>query len=561
MIALAFYLSAMLGLLTTSSSDGFDSAMRGSHHSEDLTPVRALAFTMHDPILIEGNAGFLGPNATTGITGGSGTASDPYIIGGWEINAGGISNPITIGNTTEHFRIQDCYVHDASNAGIQLWNVRNGALFNNNCSNNWYGIYLSYSSSDNVISNNSCSNNQLDGIELYHLCNNNTLSNNTCSNNLDGIHLESSSNDTLSSNVMINNGISIIGYLLSDCNTHDIGTSNTVNGRPIYYYKNQNGMTVPAGAGEIILANCTDIIIENQNLWDATVGIEIAFSSKIVIRNNSFLNNTYGILLWFSNGNTLSNNTITNSNVSSDDWWYGIGLRFSSDNAIINNYCSNCKYGIGLVSHSDNNTIINNNCSNNLYVGIELNHLCNNNTIRNNTCSSNLDGIHLKSSNNNTLVSNTCSYNLQHGAFLLLSSSNTFASNIFSNNTKYAMDLMPASSNNWIWNNTFINNNGAGDNYDGAHVQAYDDGTGNCWTSTNGYGNCWSDWTTPDVAPPYGMVDVPYEIAGSAGAKDYFPLTDMPSEPIPEFGMMPIVVPILLVAIVLTIETRRRKVQ
>jgi len=115
------------------------------------------------------------------------------------------------------------------------------------------------------------------------------------------------------------------------------------------------------------------------------------------------------------------------------------------------------------------------------------------------------------------------------------------------------------SGDNRIWNNTFAGNKGATDTYDSSRVQACDNGTSNWWNSTDGYGNYWSDWTTPDAIPPWGVVDHPYLLDGSAGAEDYYPLTTTPSEPIPEFGMVPFVVMVLLVAIVLTIGARRRK--
>jgi len=83
------------------------------------------------------------------------------------------------------------------------------------------------------------------------------------------------------------------------------------------------------------------------------------------------------------------------------------------------------------------------------------------------------------------------------------------------------------------------------------------DGTHNWWNSTDGYGNWWSDWQSPDNATPYGIVDLPYNISGSAGAKDSYPLTT-PQAPIPEFGMMPFVVIVFLAVIVLTEETRRK---
>jgi len=47
-------------------------------------PEPASAYTPHAPILIIGDANFLPAN---GVTGGSGTWNDPYVIEGWDINA------------------------------------------------------------------------------------------------------------------------------------------------------------------------------------------------------------------------------------------------------------------------------------------------------------------------------------------------------------------------------------------------------------------------------------------------------------------------------------------
>lgn len=519
-------------------------------------PLASIAALLpHDAILINGNSGFT--NAS-GVTWGSGTESDPYVIEGWDISALAASG-IEILNTDAHFVVRSCLVHGSTSpySGIRLGSCVNGTLDNNslssnyygiylesssgnaisknNCSNNWYGIFLSGSSSDNTLCNNNCSNNKYDGIELYYQCNNNTICNNTFLDNLDGIHLESSYGNTLANNVMVNNGMSIVGYLVSECNTHDIDTSNTVNGRPLYFYRDQSGITVPTGAGQILLANCTDFIIEGQNLEGATVGVELAFSSNITIRNNTFLNNTYGIFLWFSDGNTVSDNAISNNEVSSDNWWYGIGLRYSNDNNITNNTCSDSLYGLGLGPSSSNNTIGNNSCTNNTS-GIAL----------------------VLSSNNNTLMNNTFSYNSQHGILLQSSSNNTFTGNNLSYNTKYAIDLFLSSDNNRIWNNTFISNNGAGDIYDWAHVQAYDDGTGNCWNSTDGYGNFWSDWRGPDLSPMDGIVDYPYRIGGSAGTWDFYPIAEYYGTPIPEFGAMLLTVVGLVIMLAVIMVKRRQ---
>jgi parallel beta-helix repeat protein len=104
--------------------------------------------------------------------------------------------------------------------------------------------------------------------------------------------------------------------------------------------------------------------------------------------------------------------------------------------------------------------------------------------------------------------------------------------NQVSNNGGYGIDIS-SGSNNRIFENAFIGNNGATGTYNASHAQARDDGTHNLWNYTYVYswdepGNYWSDWTTPDVVPPQDIVDYPYIIAGSAGAKDYYPLTYNP---------------------------------
>ena len=86
------------------------------------------AYTPHTPILIVGNAGFTAGN---GVTGGSGTPSDPYIIEGWEIGASSLTG-IAIWNTDAQFIIRDVYVHSGGSRwdGISINYAFNGAVTN-----------------------------------------------------------------------------------------------------------------------------------------------------------------------------------------------------------------------------------------------------------------------------------------------------------------------------------------------------------------------------------------------------------------------------------------------
>ncbi|MBL7117308.1 MAG: right-handed parallel beta-helix repeat-containing protein, partial [Candidatus Syntrophoarchaeum sp.] len=235
--------------------------------------------------------------------------------------------------------------------GIDLWYSNSNVVTNNTCSENGGGIYLR-DSNNNIITNNNCSSNKEDGINLGFSSNNNSISSNNCSEN--GIFLRYSENNELTGNTIINDGIFIFGFLLSNYNTHDIDTSNKVNGKPVYYWKDVREGRIPNGAGQVILANCSNAIVENQELNNTGVGIEVAFSSFITLKNNNCSNNEHSIDLWYSN-----NIGILNNNCSSNKW-DGIHLYKSNNNNISYNNCSNNRdEGIYLYSSCNNKMYLN----------------------------------------------------------------------------------------------------------------------------------------------------------------------------------------------------------
>jgi parallel beta-helix repeat protein len=505
------------------------------------TPVRIparIAYTSHNPISITGNGGFT--NAS-GVVWGSGTASDPYIIRGWEITAG-VSDfaAVFISSSDAFFRLEDCHLNHLDGNAIELDYVSNGMIINNTCTeslngiclaesnsitivnntltnNDYHGIFMS-ASNWNVILSNNCSYNSYYGIWLG-VSDHNTISDNSCSFHTtkgfemnSGIYLDSSSSNTLTNNSCLNNSWNGIGISNSDGN----------------------------------------IIADNACLGNSLHGIRVTSSNSNFLGYNNCSNNLHGnmtngeeagILLDGSSWNTLSDN------ICLDDDTSGIAIRGSTHNILTNNTCSdNTLAGIymDLLNEAAQwNTLANNTCRDNPY-GIMLWQYSSNNTLVSNNCSENsIYGIYLAYSRDNILTNNTCSYNLGYGLYV---------TNGDSSIPNYI------SRNNTIWNNTLIHNNGATDTYDANHIQAYDDGTNNSWNSADGYGNWWSDWQSPDNVPPYGIVDLPYNISGNAGAKDHYPLTT-PQAPIPEFGAMPLIVIAFVVAVVLTMGARPRKPQ
>ena len=437
-------------------------------------------------------------------------------------------------------------------------------------------IYLYHADYCNI-SNINCSNNRGDDISLS-CSNNNIISNNICSNGWEGITLTNSNNNKIKDNTMFKNGIVIRGLSLSHY-THEIDESNTVNGKPVYYWKDVERGRIPDGAGQVILVNCKNVVVENQNLNNASIGIQIAFSSDITIKNNNCSNNgDHGIYLCYSNNNFILNNDCTANN------WAGIGLWWYSNNNIIsNNNCLDGGIGIALMD-SNNNLISNNDYLDNLD-GIYL-YDSNNNIILNNNCSNNKDSsICMGNSANNKLSGNLM---LENGIVIMSLSLNDYTHEIDESNTVNGKPVyywknvsggripdgvgqvilvnctnmtienqnlnnasigieVAFSSNITIKNNTCSSNNGAGiscrfsnnnliylnnfiNNADNVH--SYD--STNIWNSTekitytyseatytNCLGNYWDDYTGSDLNED-GIGDSPYNIDGD---RDNYPLT------------------------------------
>lgn len=389
-----------------------------------MLPMNVSAYNDHAPISINGNSEF---TAANGVTGGSGTQSDPYIIEDWEIDGEhSIGNGILIQNTDAYFVIQNCYVHHCGGSGgisgIVLDNVKNGMLRNNICSNNdWSGIRL-LTASDNIISDNTCPNNFY-GVFLW-MSSDNTIEKNTCSNNRGyGVSQYTSNDNIIKENSCVNNGY--YGVFLYGSNENTI-ERNTCSNTKFYA-----GIYLSLSKDNTISANTC-----SNNVW----GIWLSLSSTgNTISGNTCLNNgRHGIQLYFANGNTIQENTLSENN------WNGMFLFRSHGNSIEENMFTE-------------------------------------NSIR---------GIILSSSNSNTITSNTASENTICGISLKSSKYNDINGNTVLKNEKYGLYLDAGTINNELFHNNIIDNviqiedngdnswdNGAGEGNYWSDYEGLDDGS------------------------------------------------------------------------------------
>lgn len=308
----------------------------------------------------------------------------------------------------------------------------NNEISNNICIENIEGIYLS-SCYNNTVSYNAVINNS-NGLRILGHYNNisenklnnngryglnieshpdmnmknssyNLISGNNISDSRYGILL-SGRNNSLSQNLMDKCGLILYdssgeydnNYLLEDIVSHSIDTSNLVNGNPIYYYKNEINLNPVnySDAGQLILINCKNSLIENLNISNGSSGISLYHCSKITIKTNNIFNHRdWGLALYYCNNSIIVDNSLVDNDVT------GIILEncnFSkiSDNTVFNNQNGISLYGIG-------NNVSSNRVNQNEYTGISCRGEYN--LLFNNSLNSSIYGVTV-SGKNHTLKKN-----------------------------------------------------------------------------------------------------------------------------------------------------------
>ena len=237
--------------------------------------------------------------------------------------------------------------------GIFMESCRECKISHNIILNHQYGIDMREGSNSNLIEGNVVSNCSIYGIVINRDSENNTLRNNS----------------------LVNNDMNLGVFSLYN----DIDSSNTVDGKPVYYWVNQKDKQIPRDAGYVALINSTNIVVKNLtithnqgvrleytnnstiesiNVSDSLRGIHLRHSHNNIITSCTLTNNTDGIRMDYSNQNNIKGNTISNN------WNDGIFLSASNANIFVNNIISiDWKYSnsFSIWSHATGNLIYHNN--------------------------------------------------------------------------------------------------------------------------------------------------------------------------------------------------------
>jgi len=289
-----------------------------------------------------------------------------------------------------------------------------------------------------------------------HDADNNILLNNYI---FDGaIQIEYSSYNILKNNVLQNSSLEIIGHDLRDF-YHDIDTSNTMQGKPIYYLYNEKNIVFDENnnIGYLILALCENITVRNLELYGAV----LAFSHNNYFENCSFYGNSMGVYFHNSTYNSIHKCYFEN--------YYPLLMEQSSRNNI--SYCAFSDF-----------------CLHN----IEIWHSSNENIIMG--CTLNGNGIYLGNAHNNT-ISGCIILNAECG--IEIDGDNNLIS--FCNISDNKMGIFVNGYYNKIYSNNFIDND----------VNAFCYGW-NIWNIKDG-GNYWDNYYGFDLNKD-GIGELPYHI-------------------------------------------------
>ncbi len=348
------------------------------------SPVPArIAYVTHAPIDIDGNAGLLADNSSTGISWGSGTATDPYVIDGWEIDATGDFCGIYVSQVDAHFVISNLLVYNAmwgialsfcsngtvshctvrdSNNGIIISGTQNSA-HDNRVISCIYGFSIGGSGESerggHLIANNSVTLARDEGIYIVgqnhtitgnHIESSNrgirtngacnvTLRNNSCFHNSWGITLDSSNNCSVANNIIFDSTYSgLSARLSSNDNTiwnntllYNNGAGNAYDPShvQVYQYESQNQWNSTYGSGNY-WSDWTTPDNDFNGIVDSPYVIDVDGSrdyhplssppGSTDLRTNASLSGTLGTNGWFQ--------SIVSVSLSTDDFGRGVNATY-----------------------------------------------------------------------------------------------------------------------------------------------------------------------------------------------------------------------------------------
>jgi len=493
--------------------------------------VLVYAGVYHENVIVNQTINLIGNGSAETIINGSYSGDAVYIDSDW-VNMSHIG--VTAGWSTgiymngDDLRVHNCSVNDTDSAGIYIKRY-DSVVDNCTVSNTRWGLEIIYT--------------QRQTVKWSHFED----------NERSGIHLGGASEMTIHNNTFTKCGFYFTGNIEVHFNSQEIRDC-TVGGRPVAYLAEVENETVPTGAGQVIVAGCANVTIEDQYLHNSSYGLILAYSKHLTI-SNCTLDDQY-ISAWVEevDNSVFSNIMIDNvednglyiqtsdsiliEDVNATNVWGDRPLYIASTcwNVRVVNFTST-NFWAGMVVYGDGTVI--ENCTSwynsyGIYIGDD------NITVRNCNIYDTQYGIYGSTVQWINITNTSIHDSSNHGIWFQNVENSTIAYNEIFGNSGYGIRLQGTGTwNNVIHHNNFADNGGGHVETESSH-DTYDDGVSE--------GNYWDDWDGNGT----------YEVDGGMG-EDRYPLsdpadTDAP-EKVPEFGLMMALASVIAMLVVM----RRRR--
>jgi parallel beta-helix repeat protein len=231
---------------------------------------------------------------------------------------------------------------ESSTYGFSAYDSEDNIIEDNLASDNYHGFHL-FGSDNTYIANNSISNCDF-GIYMHTTSDTRVLDNQIDLTTV-GVYLTSTMNTNASGNVMIGNGIVVEGGERESWQSLMIDSTNTVNGKPVYFVKNENSVHVPSGYGQIIITAGSGIYVENSEISDTSSAIQVGHASNVFVLNNTISSNGWNGVRFES-----VRHGYVNDNILVDNGKLGISVWLSDDVKISRNYIADHSlYGVKMM--------------------------------------------------------------------------------------------------------------------------------------------------------------------------------------------------------------------
>jgi parallel beta-helix repeat protein len=418
----------------------------------------------NSPIHIKWNVNFTQAN---GVSSGSGTQVDPYIIQNLSIDAT-TQNGIWIENTDKYFKIKNCHIFNGSNGSVRpaiyLYNVTHGSIYDCRIDHNYRGIYLDTANNISIY-NNSINNNTLAGIYLYKSVDNKIYGNVEMDNKDNGTYLDYNSKR----NSIYNNSISFgyygilvgaSGGMYSDYSIiYGNVLSNLVEGialstaghASIY----NNSIFNNSDNGMLLTGSKNNAIWNNSVHNNGYIGIYLYTNANLnqIYENRLSFNRYEGTMIYSSSSNKIYRNTIFN------DSGEGVLIQIGSGNSVYNNSIFNVSCNGVRLYQTSGSKVYNNTIYSNALAGVRAEVSSSGNDIYNNSITSNNDGVYLDSSiGGNRVYRNRISQNKNYGIVFSNEQNTIMHNNTITNNKFVGLALLGTAKSNVLHDNLMNNN-------------------------------------------------------------------------------------------------------